>query len=72
VFRVRRSRRDRVRRNTAGLGCTKRSNLLICVGLGHVVYGDERGIGCMVTLHFEIYIALGGSLTMTYPGESSE
>ena len=42
----------------AGLGCTKRSNLLICVGLGPVVYGDEYGIGCRVTLHFEIYIAL--------------
>ena len=23
------------------------------------MYGDERGIGCRVTLHFEIYIAIG-------------
>jgi hypothetical protein len=58
VSRVRRSRRGHARENTAGLGCTKRSNLLICVGLSPVVYGDEHGIGCRVTLHFEIYIAL--------------
>jgi len=43
----------------AELGCTKRSNLLTCVSLSPVVYGDKRGIGCRVTLHFEIYITLG-------------
>ena len=42
-----------------GLGYTKHSDLLICVGLSPAVYGDERGIGCRVTLHFEIYIELG-------------
>jgi hypothetical protein len=49
------------RDSTAGLGCTKRSNLLICLGLSPVVYGDEHGIGCRVTLHFEIYVALEGA-----------
>jgi hypothetical protein len=28
------------------------------VGLSLVVYGDKRGMGCRVTLHFEIYTAL--------------
>lgn len=40
------------------LGCAKRSNLSICVGLSSVVYGDEHGIDCGITLHFEIARAL--------------
>ena len=62
MIRVRRSRRYPAFENVAGLGCTKHSNLLVCVGLSPVVYGAERGIDCRVTLHFAIYIALGHTL----------
>ena len=50
------------------LGCAGRGNLLIHVGLDPVVCDEEHEIGCRVTLHFEIYIALdvtGGNMSQS-------